>query len=59
MRYLFLYSTGGKAHSHAYKQTSPNPRKGIAPLFIMLHNSYFMITLRVTKNKENISRKFH
>lgn len=59
MRCLFLYSTGAKAHRHAYKQMSLNPIKGIAPLCIMLHNSYFMIILRFTRNNKNISRKFH
>lgn len=56
---LFLYSTGGKAHICAYKQTSLNPTKGIAPLCVMLHNSYFTIILRFTKNNENVLRKCH
>lgn len=57
MRCLFLHSTGGKAYSHSYKQMSLNPIKGITSLCIKLHNSYFTITLKFTKNQEYFRKK--
>lgn len=59
MRCLFLYSTGGKAHSHSHKQMSLNPTKGITSLCIMLHNSYFIIILKFTKKPGILQENFN